>query len=356
MGKVEQERLRFVEKDQVKHRMETLAGVRDAYRQEGMEVHRQAVRQGGAPTRTDARPDEARTANEAETSSDDVGRKLILPASFTDGPRYMYQRYLDAMAIVAEYGSSNLFITMTCNPNWKEIKENILPHQTAQDRPDIVARVWTQKMKALLNDLDEGVLGVQVARIEVVEFQKRGFPHAHILLILRAEDKPTTPAQVDRLVSAELPDPEKQPQLYETVISCMMHGPCGETNPGCPCMKNGKCSKKFPKPFADATVVAEDKYPVYKRRRRSEGRLKHGRKEWDNVTPNQWVVPYNSFFSQKYNCHINVEVFVKQGGQVRVQVRVQGLGQGDNHHRGVRARSSDQRDPKVPDGAVHSAH
>ncbi|KAG3086459.1 hypothetical protein PI124_g12786 [Phytophthora idaei] len=31
-------------------------------------------------------------------------------------------------------------------------------------------------------------------------------------------------------------------------------------------------------------------------------------KEYDNETINQWVVPYNPYLSQKYNCHINVEV------------------------------------------------
>ncbi|OWZ02210.1 Helitron helicase [Phytophthora megakarya] len=29
---------------------------------------------------------------------------------------------------------------------------------------------------------------------------------------------------------------------------------------------------------------------------------------WDNPTINKWIVPYNPYLSQKYNCHINVEV------------------------------------------------
>ncbi|OWY95393.1 Helitron helicase [Phytophthora megakarya] len=161
----------------------------------------------------------------------------------------MYQRFLDAMAIVRETGAPSLFITMTCNPNWPEIKENLRRGQKASDRPDIVARVFMQKLKELNKDLDEGVLGIQAARVHVVEYQKRGLPHAHILLILRPEDKPVSAEDVDNLVWAELPDKDKYPELYETVISSMMHGPCGEQNPRCPCMKNGRCSKKFPKPF-----------------------------------------------------------------------------------------------------------
>ncbi|OWY98748.1 Helitron helicase [Phytophthora megakarya] len=29
---------------------------------------------------------------------------------------------------------------------------------------------------------------------------------------------------------------------------------------------------------------------------------------WNNATINKWIVPYNPYLSQKYNCHINVEV------------------------------------------------
>ena len=48
----------------------------------------------------------------------DVGRTAtILSSSFTGGPRYMTQRYLDAMAIVRQFGKPDLFVTFTCNPS-----------------------------------------------------------------------------------------------------------------------------------------------------------------------------------------------------------------------------------------------
>ena len=47
----------------------------------------------------------------------DVGRAAtVLSSSFTGGPRYMMQRYLDAMAIVRHFGKPDLFVTFTCNP------------------------------------------------------------------------------------------------------------------------------------------------------------------------------------------------------------------------------------------------
>ena len=53
----------------------------------------------------------------------------------------MCQQYQDAMAICRKYGRPDLFITMTCNPNWTEIGQNLHPGQRAADRPDIVDRV-----------------------------------------------------------------------------------------------------------------------------------------------------------------------------------------------------------------------
>ena len=49
------------------------------------------------------------------------------------------------MSITREYGKPDLFITMTCNPNWPKIKENILPHQQPNYRPDICTRVFNIK-------------------------------------------------------------------------------------------------------------------------------------------------------------------------------------------------------------------
>ncbi|KMQ91419.1 hypothetical protein RF55_8718 [Lasius niger] len=71
-----------------------------------------------------------------------IGKMVILPSTFIGSPRNMLQNYQDAMAIVSKFGKPDLFITMTCNPKWREIKENILPGQQASDRPDICARVF----------------------------------------------------------------------------------------------------------------------------------------------------------------------------------------------------------------------
>ncbi|KAL6501969.1 hypothetical protein OROGR_027102 [Orobanche gracilis] len=57
----------------------------------------------------------------------DVGQRFVLPASYVGSPRDMRRRYLNALALVSEYGKPDFFITMTCNPNWPEIRTGLLP-------------------------------------------------------------------------------------------------------------------------------------------------------------------------------------------------------------------------------------
>ncbi|WVZ85979.1 hypothetical protein U9M48_032832 [Paspalum notatum var. saurae] len=209
------------------------------------------------------------------------------------------------MALVRKYGKPDVFLTMTCNPNWEEIKRELEVGQIPQDRPDLAVRVFRAKleeMKRLL--LEEGILGKVQAYVYVVEFQKRGLPHAHFLLIMQGKYKLTCPEQYDSIISTELPDKCKYLELYKMVIKHMMHGPCGILNPECPCTKaSGKCRNHYPRPFNMATLQGKDSYPVY--RRREDGRKQKVR---GHELDNRWVVPYNPFLLRYFNCHVNVEV------------------------------------------------
>ncbi|XP_024004792.1 uncharacterized protein LOC112081952 [Eutrema salsugineum] len=59
--------------------------------------------------------------NEGQSDLSNTGKRILIPASFTGGSRYMNNNYLDAMAICKYFGFPDLFITFTCNPNWPEI-------------------------------------------------------------------------------------------------------------------------------------------------------------------------------------------------------------------------------------------
>lgn len=136
-------------------------------------------------------------------------------------------------------------------------------------------------------------------------------PHAHICLFLSSSCKFPTAKDVDRVISAEIPDKEKDPELYELVEQFMIHGPCGVDNPRCPCMIQGKCSKKFPKKFVDSTSLDSDGYPLYMRRDTGHTVQKNG------VTlHNGFVVPYNARLLRKFQSHINVE-WCNQSGAIK---------------------------------------
>ncbi|XP_077242072.1 uncharacterized protein LOC143882480 [Tasmannia lanceolata] len=238
-----------------------------------------------------------------------IGQRLVLPSSFTGGPRYMAQAFQDAMAICQWYGPPDLFITFTCNAKW-EINSalQLIPGQRVEDRPDIVARVFNIKKKQLINDLrSEKIFGSVVAGASYPHalklLRKRGLPHAHILLTLANQDKLLTPADVDNFISAELPNKDTDPQAFQIVSKTMIHGPCGEANPYSPCFVGGECSKKYPKNFNTETVIDINGFANY--RRRNDGRNATVRRQ---EIDNRWVVPYNRALLLKYNSHINVEL------------------------------------------------
>ncbi|RYR62753.1 hypothetical protein Ahy_A04g020498 [Arachis hypogaea] len=88
----------------------------------------------------------------------------------------------------------------------------------------------------------------------------------------------------------------------------MIHGPCGLLRPSSSCMKDGKCSKFYPKRFVDQTRFDEDVYPIY--RRRNIGVIV---KINDVDIDNRFVVPYNPLLLMKYQAHINLFKYVNKG-------------------------------------------
>ena len=141
-----------------------------------------------------------------------------------------------------------------------------------------------------------------------IEWQKRGLPHAHILVWLENRIRPE---QIDSIISAELPDPEADPRLFEIVLKNMVHGPCGWLNPRSPCMdEHFKCTKKFPKSFIAETQTGNDGYPLYRRRSPNNGghaTVIEGSDGSQMPIDNSWIVPYCPTLSRMFNAHINVE-------------------------------------------------
>ncbi len=144
--------------------------------------------------------------HQTDSSRRSVGRSIILPSSFSGSDRDFHRRFQDAMAIVRHYHKPDLFITFTFNPNCKELMDELIGDQKPSDRPDLVARIYKMKLKAIIKDLcKDDICGKCVAHLYVVEFQRRGLPHAHILIILDQDSRMRTAEDVDDIVSAEIP-------------------------------------------------------------------------------------------------------------------------------------------------------
>ena len=285
-AKIEDQNLRWCAFNQKTLRSETYAGLHD---------HVEHARDGNDLARAN------------------IGRAVVLPSSFSGSPRHMNECYQDAMAVVRLFGKPDLFITMTCNPNWPEILAEVPAPQLVEERPDVVTRVFRLKFLDLLHQVvQRHAFGECLGYVWVTEFQKRGLPHCHLIVFLAARHKALRADAVDALVRADVPDPVLEPQLHAAVIKHMVHGPCAKpvvgratesvishharsatvqsrrsaaweppwvrdpssqryiAVPHMPCQqdKPGTCSKRFPKDFQEETIVDDrNAYPLYRRPR-----------------------------------------------------------------------------------------
>ncbi|KAH9615625.1 hypothetical protein KSS87_013884 [Heliosperma pusillum] len=233
-----------------------------------------------------------------------IGSRIIIPSTHVGSDGYMRENYRDTMTICKWNGYPDLFITFTCNPKWPEITRLVTKKGVrAEDRPDISCRVFEIKLQELISDLkDRNIFGKATAVVYTVEFQKRGLPHAHILLFLHRDDKFVEAEDIDKVISVEIPDPTENPELFDAVKEYMIHGPCGAEFPNSPCMIGNKCARYFPRRPHNRTTVDGQGYPIYKRRENGVEFEKNG-----FPIDNGFVVPYNAQLLLKYRAHINVE-------------------------------------------------
>jgi hypothetical protein len=123
-----------------------------------------------------------------------------------------------------------------------------------------------------------------------IEFQKRGLPHAHILVKYPFDC--ILPNDIDSVISAELPSNMEDRDL---VLRFMMHSHprSGRIPPYCQKRNDDTvCRFRYPQPLAESTVIDSSGRPTYRRRQ-----------ECDRM-----VVPFNIQLLRKFNCHINFEL------------------------------------------------
>jgi len=242
-----------------------------------------------------------------DANQHDLGKMVILPSSVTGSPRHMHEYNQDALTYVRKYGRPDIFITFTCNPAWPETEYHLHHGQSSADRHDLIARVFKRKLSKMIDVITKYLLfGDTHCWMYSIEWQKRGLPHAHMLVWLQQKIQAT---DIDKVISAELPDTHIDPLLFDIVKRHMIHGPCGNLNNKPPCMSDGKCTKKYSRDLIRETQTGEDGYPLYRRRRPGDGGFTtyinmHNR---ETEVDNRWIFPYSPLLSKIFQAHINVE-------------------------------------------------
>ncbi|KAJ9470743.1 hypothetical protein DIPPA_30137 [Diplonema papillatum] len=172
------------------------------------------------------------------------------------------------MSLVGEYGFPSYFITVNANGAWPELCDDLDPWEQRENNVTNIARVYERKRIEFIKDM-AFCLGERLAYILATEFQMRGLPHFHLVQWNKPGHRATTPDEMDHVACAELPDPKKNPDLYDLVCQHMVHRSClasrkhgtkigGDVKPhtcSVKCKKTGNwvCSAGFPMAWKDKT-------------------------------------------------------------------------------------------------------
>ena len=127
------------------------------------------------------RHSDSNSLNQSSQSESFSPRGIVLPASFLGSRAWAASEVADSLALCRAKGKPSFFITITTNPNWPEIKAKLAPGQTATDIPVIVCRSFKGRLEMAIKAMRKH-FGKIVYLIRVIEFQKRGLPHAHLVI------------------------------------------------------------------------------------------------------------------------------------------------------------------------------
>lgn len=149
-------------------------------------------------------------AMDNEVEDEVVGRRVVLPSSFIGGPRSMQQLYQETITLASEYGNPSLFITMTANPQWPEILEELEDKQTPNNRPDLIARAFYYRFHSMLQDVTKyerfGKCPAYVYTIDISEEGPAACP-PHPLLGSRCKACNTRGCRLSNLSTTSRPAP-----------------------------------------------------------------------------------------------------------------------------------------------------
>ena len=271
-------------------------------------------------------------AREAGLESTDMLGRVVMFRKYHPGTRPWFQdMFYDATTIMArtrKQGFASFMFTFTCNPRWPEIKRNLLrDNQLVVDRFDVLSRIYEDKLRMVHYLLDKkNILGKILGHGESREFQKRiGGPHLHRVY---CTDTPATAENIENIIWALIP-PEPNTtdnsgwanfirKIRELLPQYQLHDCAAHCRDN-----NGRCKKRFPKPFSNFTILHDNKPAEYYRPSPENGgevlKIKRGRSTI--IYDNSRVVPYNPFILVKFQTHHNLEYAYGQSDNLKYALK-----------------------------------
>lgn len=206
---------------------------------------------------------EAGFFEEASELDDDEEGTAKLPASFVGSTAWTTENCADALCIVRKTGRPHFLLTVTFNREWEEVQAELRGSNTQLD-PNLTVRIFHHRLQKLMKTLST-CFGSLVYSIMVIEFQKRGHPHAHLILRV-APDLPFS--KIDAVVTGELARGTSafEKRARELQLKHMQHPRNHLDGQYSRCNKNGSCVYGFEQPLRARTTVDDHGRVLYRRR------------------------------------------------------------------------------------------
>ena len=231
----------------------------------------------------------------------------ILFFSFTNGFRYIKIKKQNVLTLIRRFEKSTFFIIFTCNFKWFEFERDLFAEVSIKNRFDFTVRVFQLKLKKLFrNFTNQYMLKKVKTHFYVIEFQKRDFFHAHILIInhfmndvISTNVDDVIQTIIFQISAANASAHCSKRRLYEIVKINVIHKNC-KIETQCKNVENN-CIKRFSKRLQVVSNFNNSSSYSYYRRIND-----------NNVSKTCWndsmIVFYNVYFLLKFNVHINVEI------------------------------------------------
>jgi hypothetical protein len=228
---------------------------------------------------------------------------IPLPTFIRTGDSYFHEKELHLNSMLHSLGLPTIFITLSmAESRWTDLHDILRQTDNGDtiptNRPLHSALHFMHRFRSLKKEVwkNEKVSGWGTITefFDRIEFQNRGAAHTHGCYWT---SKPIREMIENNIIRSDLPDPIREPELYQKVQTYQIHR-CDPLKCNGPAPPGEKCKKGFPRQFSDTTHVDQNscRY-IYKCTKPED----------------QWVVPYHPETLMIWNAHMNAQYVTSKG-------------------------------------------